>query len=109
MEVKAEIQVLVNSTFTSWLHMPVQENELIAECENLGINLENTNYKLECCSYYFMVGELNLPNCSLNGYDKYSILELNNLLNKFKTLSEEELAELMNNRNEPLLDALKGD
>lgn len=51
MEVKAEIQVLIDSIFTSWIHMPVQENVLVEECKKMGINLDNPNYKLECCSY----------------------------------------------------------
>lgn len=108
MEVKAEIQVLIDSIFTSWIHMPVQENVLVEECKKMGINLDNPNYKLECCSYYFMVGKLNLPNCNFNNYDRYSILELNELLNKFEALSEEELEKLMN-QNKSLLEALKGD
>lgn len=109
MEIKAEIQVLIDSVFTSWIHMPVQENVLIEECKKMGINLDNPNYKFECCSYYLMVGRTILPVCNLNDYDKHSIFELNKLLNKFETLSEEELTELMSNHEKSLLDALKGD
>ena len=109
MEVKAEIQVLIDSIFTSWIHMPAQENVLVEECKKMGINLDHPNYKLECCSYYLMVGRTILPVCNLNDYDKHSILELNKLLNKFETLSEEELEKLGVGQNKTLLQALKGD